>query len=269
MAQYVPEGYALSWQDDFQSFKSENWSRGLESDTTNHALIWNPNNGGPGLLNDSYAGYITDEDAYVKDGVLYLANQKRPYTGTDPVGDFEYTSGWVNTLGKRTIKGTENGVYIEIKAQFPSGYKVWPAIWLVTDFPRWPPEIDIWEYFGHYWNADDVMYMRYIYPLTEEQAWLKENHSDESVPIKHFDRDYDCEAWHVYGYQWTDASMIWTIDGEVVHTLNRDRIPNYWPDEDFSLVMNNGVQTNATDTDTDWPNYLVIDYVAVYEVVTD
>jgi len=265
VAAYPPAGYALSWQDTFATFSGVNWSKGLESDISSDHIIWNPTTGGPGLLNPSYAGYITDEDVYVEDGALVLRNQRRAFVGQDPPGEYAYTSGWVNSLNKRMYNGTQRGVYIEIRARFPSGLKVWPAIWMVTEEPHWPPEIDIWEYFGHYWNGDDKMYMRYIYPKTETEAWLKGNHDDESVPINRFDETYDCEAVHTYGFQWTATAMVWSIDGEIVHTLERSRIPDYWPDEAFSLVMNNGVQTDAADGETAWPNYLIIDYIAVYE----
>jgi beta-glucanase (GH16 family) len=265
VAAFPPPGYTLAWQDIFATFSSENWSKGLESDISSAHIIWNPTTGGPGLLNDSYAGYIAAEDVYVENGLLVLRNQKRSYSGQHPAGQFAYTSGWVNSMNKRTLNGTQRGTYVEIKAQFPSGLKVWPAIWLVTEEPKWPPEIDIWEYFGHYWNGDDKMYMRYIYPKTETEAWLKGNHDDESQVIDHFDQVYDCEAWHTYGFQWTSSAMVWSIDGDVVHTLERSLIPDYWPDEAFALVINNGVQTNAKDEDTTWPNYLILDYIAVYE----
>jgi beta-glucanase (GH16 family) len=262
---YPPPGYLLSWQDAFTTFDPDNWNKGLESDISEDHIIWNPTTGGKGLLNESYSGYITDEDVYIENGLMMLRNQKRSFQGQHPTGQFKYTSGWMNSMNKRIFNGTQKGVYIEIKAKFPSGLKVWPAIWMVTEEPHWPPEIDIWEYFGHYWNGDDKMYMRYIYPLTEEEAWKKENHNDESKVINNFDQDYDCEVWHVFGFQWTASEMIWSIDGDIVHTLKKSSIPDYWPDEAFSLVINNGVQTNAKDEDTTWPNYLILDYIAVYE----
>jgi hypothetical protein len=59
--------------------------------------------------------------------------------------------------------------------------------------------------------------------------------------------------------------MIWSIDGKIVHKLENSLIPEYWPNEAFSLVINNAVQTNSDDKNTVWPNYLIIDYIAVYE----
>jgi hypothetical protein len=42
-----------------------------------------------------------------------------------------------------------NRGYIEVRAKFPSGVQVWPAIWLVSEDLIWGPEWDIWEYFGY------------------------------------------------------------------------------------------------------------------------
>ena len=143
VAAFSPSGYVLSWQDTFRTFNSVNWSKGLESDISDDHIIWNPTTGGKGLLNDTYCGYITDEDVYIEGGQLVLCNHRRNYQGQFPAGQYECTSGWVNSIKKRIFNGTEKGVYIEIKAQFPSGLKVWPAIWMILFFGAqvWAP----WE----------------------------------------------------------------------------------------------------------------------------
>ena len=96
-------------------------------------MIWNKNTGGEFLLNDNYDGYLVDNNVYVSDGLLYLENRKEKIQGSDPEGQFDYTTGWINSLQKINFNGTEKGVYIEIRAQFPKGDKVWPAIWLIDD----------------------------------------------------------------------------------------------------------------------------------------
>ena len=259
----VPDGYELLYRDDFDSFNSAVWSRGLEDDTpdSDKGLIWNRNTGGAHLLNDNYAGYITDEDSYVEEGSLYLRNQERGYIGTDPEGNFEYTSGWVNSTGKLLFNGTQRSVYIELKAQFPIGADVWPAIWLVTDAPHWPPEVDIWEYFGRFFTyRDDVMALRYIYGEWNDKE-------DNSKEIRPFHATYDASAWHVYGWEWTSESMKWYLDGELIHTLAKGiDIPEAdWPDEDFAVVMNNGIMSVNAGAGAVYPNYLKIDYFDIFQ----
>jgi len=143
---YVPDGYKLSWRDDFggPDIDTTNWSRGLvyDQDPSLH-VVWNPRTGGPHLLNDNYEGYILDEDSYIEDGKLVLANREHspPIQGTAPAGDHHYSTGWVNSLRKRYFDGSKKPLYLEVKAQFPEGLKVWPAIWLVSERLVWPPEV--------------------------------------------------------------------------------------------------------------------------------
>lgn len=269
----VPVGYEEWISDDFNTFNSSLWSRGLEDDTpgSDKKLIWNNTTGGSGLLNDNYAGYITNEDSYVENGALMLRNQQRVYQGTDPAAQFNYTSGWINSCGKVLINGTERGVCLKLRAKFPVGKEVWPAIWLVTDAPHWPPEIDIWEYFGQFFNATnkkELMALRYIY-----------GHWTDPINVKHellsFDSTYDITQWHEYSWEWTDEAMIWKIDDIIIGTMSKGIadggtwpnkvIPSEnWPDEDFALVINNGIMTALAGQGAVYPNYLQLDWLDIY-----
>ena len=255
---YDPSGFDLIWRDDFDFFDDSIWTVGLEDTATGDRV---PAQGGRFLLNNRYSGYITEEDSYVEDGALYLLNQKRDIVGTDPPGEFSFTSGWVMSMHKRFVNGTQDPVYIEFRAKFPTGDKVWPALWLIPEAIVWPPEIDMWEYFGQFFTfTRDEMYMRYIHG-----HWTSPAHYD--VRIGNFHRDYNNEIWHIYGFEWSDDRMLWSIDGEIVHILERGRFVSDedWPDQDMYIVMNNGVITVVPDENTIWPNALIIDYVAIYD----
>ena len=102
----VPANYELIRQDDFGFFDKTNWSKGLIHDTDESIrMIWNKNTGGEHLLNDNYDGYLVDNNAYVSDGLLFLENRKEKIQGTDPVGQFDYTTGWINSLQKINFNG--------------------------------------------------------------------------------------------------------------------------------------------------------------------
>ncbi|MDG1806106.1 glycoside hydrolase family 16 protein [Flavicella sp.] len=262
----VPKNYNIILKDDFTFFDTANWSKGLTHDMDpSIKMIWNKETGGEHLLNNNYAGYVLDNNTFIANEALHLENKKETIKGTDPSRDFGYSTGWINSLQKINFNGTENGIYLKIKAKFPKGDKVWPAIWLIDDSPKrsWPPEIDIWEYFGKFFNTKktDEMYMRYIYG-----HWS--NKEDHSIPIQHFHTDYNAsEKWHIYGFQWTSKEMNWFIDGEKVHTKTKgkDIAKEDWPDKQMCLVINNGLLEVVPEGNTQFPNALVLDFLELYE----
>jgi beta-glucanase (GH16 family) len=267
MGFYAPEGYSQIWKDEFSTFDTDYWSKGMINDKDPSVkMIWNRQTGGEHLLNDKYAGYLLDENVYVEDGFLYLVNKEETIEGTDPTGTFEYTTGWMQSLQKVNFNGTQNPIYLEVKAKFPRGEKVWPAIWLIDDSPQrtWPPEIDIWEYFGVFFNPDwgvDRMYMRYIYG-----HWS--DHDNHSVWIEPFQDDYQSSSqWHIFGFEWSDTVMIWYIDGKEVHrkTKGTEIAATDWPDVPMALVINNGLMSSVEKGDTRFPNSLILDYILLYE----
>jgi beta-glucanase (GH16 family) len=262
----IPDNYKLILKDDFTFFNTNNWSKGLTHDTnTSVKMIWNKTTGGKNLLNDNYAGYNKDENTYIKEGVLYLDNRKEIIHGTDPERIFQYSTGWMNSLQKINFNGTQKSIYLEIKAKFPIGDKVWPAIWLIDDSENraWPPEVDIWEYFGKFFNAPkkDQMYMRFIYGKWNDKK-------DHSVPINNFHKIYNASnEWHVYGYQWTKDKMSWFIDGKEVHSKLKDvEVPaSDWPDKKMCLVINNGLLDVVSEGNTIFPNSLALDSLLLFQ----
>lgn len=251
-----PSGdYVKVWEDTFDTgaLDTNNWTIGLKDPGTGDIV---PGAAGQYLLNTGYAGYITEEDVEVQSGSLRLKNQKRSYTGTDPVGSYDYTSGWVMSMHKVHF----NKGYVEIRAKFPTGDKVWPALWLIAEDLVWGPEWDMWEYFGYRQDAGgyDVMGTHLLRDEYPNQKW-------SSSWIQDFDATYDNQQWHIYGFEWTDTHAKWYIDGVLVHTLN-NTFGSSWPNEDMYLVLNNGVKSSSPDATTTWPNQLEIDYVSLYQI---
>ena len=84
-----------------------------------------------------------------------MSNKEEQISGNNPWGQFEFTSGWVHSMHRVFF----NKGYVEIKAKFPSGDKVWPALWLISERDLvWGPEWDMWEYFGEKNNVGtDIM----------------------------------------------------------------------------------------------------------------
>lgn len=253
---FIPDGYTKIWEDHFDAatIDLKSWTLGTMKDPDTGDYI--PGSDGDHLLKEKYSGYVTEEDSYLEDKALVLRNQKRSYQGTSPAGTYDYTSGWVMTMHKVHF----NKGYVEMRAQFPSGDKVWPALWLVAEDLVWGPEWDMFEYFGKNTEGDDVMGMHLLFDEWPNEKW-------RTGFLQDYHKNYDCEAWHIYGFEWTDSDAIWSIDGLEVHRLNKldDRVWAKWPDEEMYLIINNEVQTYAPDTNTKWPNYLKIDYVEIYQ----
>lgn len=262
---YVPTGYAYVWGDRFggNELDATKWFVGMRDPDTGDLV---PGANGDYLLNDKYSGYVTEEDSYVEDGLLILQNQKRSYTGTSPSGNYQYTSGWVSSMHR----GHLNKGYIEVRAKFPAGDKVWPAILLVSEDLVWGPEWDLWEYFGY---REDVGYDNmgmHLMTGYEQEGNLWPNQDAELRDdnwLETFDTEYDAEAWHIFGWEWTDTYARWWVDGKVVHTLYKSdtKKPSAWPDEEMYIILNNGVRSASPDATTTWPNQLVIDYIEVYQ----
>ena len=255
-AQHVPNGYSFVWADHFEGSELNEayWFVGMRDPDTDDMIAGAD---GDYLLNKKYAGYVTKEDSFVQDGSLILRNQKRVYSGDSPVGTFEYTSGWVMSMHRVHF----NKGYMEVRAKFPTGDKVWPAIWLVAEDLIWGPEWDLWEYFGDREGVgSDIMGMHLMTGLWGKVKW-------NSDWLAGFDAQYDAEKWHVFGWEWTDDSATWWIDGRVVRTLHRNETknPSAWPDESMYIVLNNGVRTLSPDENTSWPNDLEIDYIELYQ----
>jgi beta-glucanase (GH16 family) len=257
-----PVNYVQVWEDTFDgtSLNTDNWTIGLQDPGTGDLV---PGAQGRYLLNNKYDGYITGDDVWVADGNLVLQNRKHSptYRGTDPRGDYSYTSGWIMSMHK--VYFTKG--YVEFRARFPSGDKVWPALWLIAEDLVWGPEWDMWEYFGYRSDVGyDAMGTHLMTGPWNNTKW-------DSHWIQPFDATYDCETWHVYGFEWTDEFAQWTIDGNVVHTLQRSasKDPSAWPDEDMYFVLNNATKTSSTDTTATWPNVVTIDYVALYTFQAD
>ncbi len=248
--QLAAANFRLTWQDDFNNFDPKNWTVGLQ-DPTSGDLV--PGAHGRFLLNNNYDAYFTAEDVYTEDGTLVLRNQKRNYRGSQPEGNFAYTSGWVMSMHK--VFFTE--AYIEVRAKFPRGDKVWPAIWLIPEDLTWCPEWDLFEYFGHRGDTGyDLMGMHLCYSSAPNQQWA-------DYFIQEYDRKFNCEAWHTYGFLWTKDYAAWYIDGKQVRYLPATGIAD-WPAKDMYIVLNNGTRSEAPDNDTSWPNYLKIDYIRLF-----
>ena len=139
--------YHLVWQDEFE---------GTALDRSD----WNVELHDPGWVNSELQAYVdTEKNIYVKDGKLIIQPEK-----TEQDGKVSYTSGRVNTQGKKDFKYG----YFECRAKVPQGTGYLPAFWMMPTnenlYGQWPKcgEIDIMEVMGQQTNKlhGTIHYMR-------------------------------------------------------------------------------------------------------------
>ncbi|MFT4144136.1 MAG: carbohydrate binding domain-containing protein [Mobilitalea sp.] len=242
---YLPEGYSLVWEDNFDGSS-------LDLDS------WNQEKRQPGWVNSELQEYTDSTlNTYVKDGKLTIQAIKD--------GDY-YTSGKVTTQNKHDYT---YGLF-EIRAKVPEGQGLWPALWMMpTDesfYGQWPKcgEIDIMEILGHETNKLYAT-IHYGEPHGEKQG-------SYILPEGKFSDDY-----HVYTCEWLPGELRFYIDGILYHTANNwftkaDEGEITFPapfDQPFFLQFNlavGGVWPGNPDETTNFENAkFEIDYVKVYQ----
>jgi beta-glucanase (GH16 family) len=268
----VPEGFIVILSDDFDDeLNADYWTKGLWGANDAHLFPNYNNGGGFNRINANFAGYVLDSNTVINDGYLELHNVKETINGTDPNLTLDFTNAMINTLGKVTFNGSVNEIRIKMRAKFPTGSDVWPSVWMVAQYD-WPPEIDVFEYFGQWfqWGNTDLMKLSWIYG----QNFNKEG--EISWKYLNFDSHFNADEFNVYEFIWSDSFMQTSVNGEVYSTLTRGAPGEYgipddiYPDgsSDYSLIVQNGRMSAVVEQyglANSQSNVFVIDYIDIYE----
>lgn len=247
---YVPEGYSLVWQDEFDEgpeLDPAKWSHVvMRSGMVNHEL-------------QNYVNHVTPGGAYVtevKDGTLRINCFKE--------NDKIY-SGRINGNART---GWLYG-YFEARLKLPVGKGTWPAFWMMPAANRmpnngWPRcgEIDIMEEVG--FTPNEVSSSIH----TQDYNHTKNTHKNHAMTIA------DAEgAFHVYSLLWTEDEIITYVDGMEQLHLKKSELGeehDQWPFHyAFHVILNlawggdwggqEGVDESVL------PITYEIDYVRVYQ----
>ena len=246
---YVPAGYTLKWQDEFNDTRQTNGKTPLPSTTR-----WWYETGAGGWGNNEIQNYIsayrgTDTCAVISDGILKIIAKK---VGTEVLSvRMNSTDSW--TYG-----------YFEARLKMPTGKGTWPAFWMMPkNFTNWPldGEIDIMEYVGYEPNVvhASVHTMAYYHTIGTQKTATK--------TILNAETDF-----HIYAMEWTADKIDGYVDGVKYFTFNNDKTnnKNTWPfNAPFYLKLNlawGGNWGGAQGIDaTKLPAVYEIDYVRVYQ----
>ncbi|MGB0451062.1 MAG: glycoside hydrolase family 16 protein [Flavobacteriaceae bacterium] len=228
----------LVWADEFDTDGapcSENWS--FELGTGNNG--WG----------NGEAQYYTDDpsNVVVSDGVLKITAKAESFQGSD------YTSGRLKT--NQNFDFTFGRV--EARAKLPTGGGTWPAIWMLgSDYQTntWPAcgEMDIMEHVG---NNQDEVFSSLHYPGNSGG-----NAISQSINVPGAS-----EEFHVYGLEWTEDEIKFSVDGNVYHTVANTQLLPF--DSDFFIILN--VAMGGSFGGNIDPSFesssMEIDYIRVYQ----
>jgi len=171
--------------------------------------------------------YYTDllDNAYVKDGSLYIRARKENFEGK------AYTSARIKTLDKADWK--YGRIRIRTRLSNASARGTWSAHWMLPTEDKygiWPDsgEIDIMEHVGY--DAGK------IYGTIHCAAF---NHMIGTQDVGQMTTKLD--DWHIYDIDWSEDKIDFFLDGSRYHVFNRQPSSTYreWPfDHNFHLILN-------------------------------
>jgi beta-glucanase (GH16 family) len=144
-------------------------------------------------------------------------------------GYCEWSSARITTKNKVWIKyGT-----IEARIQMPAGTGTWPAFWMLgqnIDAVSWPNsgEIDITEGLGR------TPFLNYATIHGPGYS------GGSSIGARYLNPQKLSAGFHTYGINWSEDSIEWTFDGEIIFTQSKESIaPRAWVfNQPFSLILN-------------------------------
>jgi len=249
------EGYNLVWSDEFNDdvLSSEKWSFDLGSGCPN--LCWWGNN---------ELQYYTDESTnlFFEEGNLIIAARN------ENVGGPGYTSSRINTKNKFEFQYGR----IDIRASMPSATGSWVALWLlnhnytINDPGSWWPsggEIDIMEYLGE--DPNDV------FGTAHYGTDFPANHRFNSVHYAAQNGQPFDEVYYVFSIVWEEDSIKWLVNNVEYRSFTPEETQaNGQPypfNDEFYLIMNMSVGGNlpVNPVVSEYPDYLIIDYIRVYQ----
>lgn len=241
-------GYTLAWADEFNTSALD-------------ATAWTVEGGDgcPGLCGwgNNELEYYTGrpENLFFQDGKLIIEARKESFSGKN------YTSSKIVSRGKKIFKYAK----VDIRAKLPKGKGIWPAFWMLPQsnvYGGWPTsgEIDIMELVGH-----------------EPGRTHATMHYGPGPGSTSINRSYVLpggatfnDEFHVFSMEWKQDQIKVFVDGILFSTVNKADVGSAtWPfNENFFFIFNLAVGGNwpgSPDGTTNFPQWLIVDYVRVYQ----
>ena len=236
-------GWEIVWHDEFDGteLNRENWTFDI---------------GGNGWGNQEWQAY-TDrpENVRLENGMLVIEAREEP----EFVRGRSYSSARIKTQG---LHAWQYG-RIEARIKLPYGQGIWPAFWMLGEdlnTKGWPAagEIDIMEFIGR--EPD------HIYSTVHAPGYSGGNGVGSNITVAPETLRND---FHVYAIEWEENKIRWYFDDQQYFKLTPEDVPDPWIFEHpFFIILNlavGGRWPGYPDDTTVFPQYLVVDYVRVYQ----
>jgi beta-glucanase (GH16 family) len=203
---YVPSGYALAFNDEFN---------GPALDTRKWFTRYIYESEHLDRLNDELQRYRDNNNHQFANGVLSLVARE---VSTDDRWGINYESGML-----RSDWTTRYG-YFEARVRMPGGKGVWPAFWLSSDVAAdgslvWPPEIDIFEFVNN--GQDDKANMLHtgVIAAPGSTSAFEFTDADFNQTWTYWSAPYNFnDGWHTIGAEWTPQGVTTYVDGKKIVT---------------------------------------------------
>jgi hypothetical protein len=246
---YVPAGYSLVWQDEFNESRPAAGKAALPNTSK-----WWYETGAGGWGNNELQNYIAavngkDTCAMILDGTLKIIARK--------------SGSQVLSVRMNSTQSWKYG-YFEARMKLPAGKGTWPAFWMLPkNFKAWPDdgEIDIMEEVGYRPNyvSSSIHCKAYYHSIGTQKT------AETYVATAQSD-------FHVYAVEWTADYVKGYADGKLYFEFRNDGKNNKetWPFYDpFYMKLNlawGGNWGGAQGVDESFlPAAYEIDYVRVYQ----
>ncbi len=244
--------WKLVWSDEF------NQPNGSAVD----ASKWVMEVGGKGWGNRELEYYTSrPENLFIRDGALVIEARRENFaTPREPTR--QYTSARLKTAGKFS---QQYGRF-EARIKIPSGQGMWPAFWMLGDNIgeiAWPAcgEIDIMENIG---KEPSTIHGSIHGPGYIGDAGIQ---APYTLPGK----ERFADDFHVFAVEWEPEAIRFYVDNDLYATRTRADLRRGWKwvfDHPFFLLLNlavGGRWPGNPDAATVFPQYMLVDYVRVYQ----
>jgi beta-glucanase (GH16 family) len=236
-------GWEIIWHDEFD---------GTELNLKN----WTFDIGGNGWGNQELQAYTNrPENVRLEEGMLVVEARRED----ELVGGREYSSARIKTQG---LHAWQYG-RIEARLKLPFGQGIWPAFWMLGDNlyqKGWPAagEIDVMEFIG---REPDLIYATVHAPGYSGGDGVGSSLTASTEALRN--------DFHVYAIEWEENEIRWYFDDQQYFKITPEDVPDEWIfDHPFFIILNlavGGRWPGYPDDTTEFPQFLYVDYVRVYQ----